>query len=233
MKRLLLLLVVAAMLFAGCSNENKEFRKKQEALENAFSNIAMGIDEAVAASIVKTWNVADTDSVITFNADGTAKYDDKDIEFECAVTEENEFLVKLIDGKDETIYYMELDTTGYGVMLTASDNSEELHLVTAEVELQTIGSEACSGLIGVWEDKGGNLYEFKKDFSFVITDDDGDVINGSFGVAKYLDTEKMCFMIKMPSGTLELEFEFEDGGNKLKLLNVGSDSTSYHYWTRK
>ena len=99
--------------------------------------------------------------------------------------------------------------------------------------MQTAGSEACSGLIGTWEDKSGNLYEFKEGFTFVINDNDGDVINGTFGVAKYLDTDKMCFTIKMPSGTLELEFEYEDGGDTLKLLNVGSDSTSYHYWTRK
>ena len=233
MKKLLLFVVVAAMLLVGCNSENKEFRKKQETLEKAFSSIAMGLDDAVKSSIVKTWNIADSDSVITFNADGIAKYDDKELQFECAVTDDNEFLVKLIDGKEETIYYMELDTTGYGIVLTASDDSEKLHLITSEVELQTIGSDACSGLIGVWEDKGGNLYEFKKDFSFIITDDEGDVINGTFGVAKYLETNKDCFSIKMPSGILEFEFEFEDGGNTLKLLNVGADSSSYHYWTRK
>lgn len=227
MKKLSILIILSLFIITGCKDaQNDETKPASDEVVNVVND---DVDNVIAESLETTWKVVGSDTVYVFY-DGAGSKDDESFTYLCSVNEYKEILVELTFDADESkeLYVITTDNTGYGIYFTSDE--KEIYLLPYNIELVDSQEEIFSDLLGVWEDKAGNLYAFEDDFSFNITGTDKEVTAGTFAVIKHVDTGVYSFNLKMDGGSLEYNYEFEDDGDTLKICNDGSDV--YHYWNR-
>lgn len=203
--------------------------------ESMLENMTIDYSEAVAMAISKEWNVEGEEEGYLFSADGSGEHrlegKTERFQYTCGFDEENNILVRITAEEREETYRITTDETGYGIYMEAIEGAEGISgkklLTPADLKILDIDDEKVRGIFGVWEDDGGNRYEFTKDNEFLIlTAEDSD---GTFCVAEKEDGV-LEVSILVAGGNLRYECSLQDDGQTLQLYN--RDAESYYYWHR-
>lgn len=203
--------------------------------ESVLENMTIDYSEAVALAISKEWNVEGEEEGYMFSTDGSGEHrlerETERFQYTCGFDEENNILVQITAKEREETYRITTDETGYGIYLEAMEGEEGIAgkklLTPAGLKILDIDDEKVTGILGVWEDDGGNRYEFTKDSEFLIlTAEDS---NGTFCAAEKEDGT-LEVSILVAGGNLRYEYSLQDDGQTLQLYN--RDAESYYYWHR-
>lgn len=206
-----------------------------DSAESVLENMTIDYSEAVAMAISKEWNVEGEEEGYLFSADGSGEHrlegETERIQYTCGFDEENNILVRIMAKEREETYRITTDETGYGIYLEAMEGAEGIAgkklLTPADLKILDIDDEKVTGILGVWEDDGGNRYEFTKENEFLIlTAEDS---NGTFCAAEKKDGI-LEVLILVAGGNLRYEYSLQDDGRTLQLYN--RDAESYYYWHR-
>lgn len=200
--------------------------------ESMLENMTIDYSEAVAMAISKEWNVEGEEEGYMFSTDGSGEHrlegETERFQYTCGFDEENNILVRITAEEREETYRITTDETGYGIYLEAMEGIAGKKLLTpADLKILDINDAKVTGILGVWEDDGGNRYEFTKDSEFLIlTAEDS---NGTFCAAEKEDGT-LEVSILVAGGNLRYEYDLQDDGQTLQLYN--RDAESYYYWHR-
>lgn len=204
-------------------------------VESVLKNMTIDYSEAVTMAISKEWNVEGKDEGYMFSTDGSGEHrlgqGTERFQYTCGFDEENNILVQITAKEREEAYRITTDETGYGIYMEAIEGAEGTAggklLIPAHLKILDIDDEKVTGILGVWEDDGGNRYEFTKDSGFLIlTAEDS---NGTFCAAEKEDGI-LEVSILVAGGNLRYEYDLQDSGQTLQLYN--RDAESYYYWHR-
>lgn len=200
--------------------------------ESMLENMTIDYSEAVAMAISKEWNVEGEEEGYMFSTDGSGEHrlegETERFQYTCGFDEENNILVRITAEEREETYRITTDETGYGIYLEAMEGIAGKKLLTpADLKILDINDAKVTGILGVWEDDGGNRYEFTKDSEFLIlTAEDS---NGTFCAAEKEDGI-LEVSILVAGGNLRYEYSLQDDERTLQLYN--RDAESYYYWHR-
>lgn len=203
--------------------------------ESMLENMTIDYSEAVAMAISKEWNVEGEKEGYMFSTDGSGEHrlegETERFQYTCGFDEENNILVRITAEEREETYRITTDETGYGIYLEAMEGEEGIArkklLTPADLKILDINDVKVTGILGVWEDDGGNRYEFTKDSEFLIlTAEDS---NGTFCAAEKEDGI-LEVSILVAGGNLRYEYSLQGDGRTLQLYN--RDAESYYYWHR-
>lgn len=238
MKRKLLLITLAAVLafgITGCSEEKKAGKSITEEVDGYTDEVedSMGgqlsaPSEAVTKAVSNTWVVPGCDDVYELKTDGTGKKNDEDLTFECGFDDAKNITLKMDVGGKEYLYAISTDDTGYGINLTALDDSEDLYFLPANLEFLAMDDERAQGIVGEWEDGSGNTYRFDKDKSLKIKGDDTDT-DGTYSVVEN-ENGTLLLRLVVPGGSLEYEYALSEDDSRMDLVSPGTDIV--HTWTK-
>lgn len=217
------------------AGENAEDGSTADA-ESMLENMTIDYSEAVAMAISKEWNVEGKEEGYLFSTDGSGEHrlegETERFQYTCGFDEENNILVRITMEESDETYRITTDETGYGIYMEAVEGAEGIAgrklLTPADMKILDIDDEQVAGLFGVWEDDGGNRYEFTKENEFLIlTAEDS---NGTFCAAEKEDGT-LEVSILVAGGTLRYEYGLQDEGRTLQLYN--RDAESFYYWHRE
>ena len=221
---------------AGEAAENTAEENEGEGNAAEAESISGGMttdySAAVAAAISKEWDVEGKEEAYVFMTDGSGEHslegETEAFQYTCGFNEENDILVQITTGEREEVYQISNDETGYRIYMEAVDGGKEKKLLTpAGLKILDTEDEKVTGILGVWEDDGGNQYEFTKDSEFLIlTAEDS---NGTFSAAEKADGAQEV-SISVAGGILRYTYSLQDDGETLQLYNA--DAESYYYWHR-
>lgn len=203
--------------------------------ESMLESMTIDYSEAVAMAISKEWNVEGEEEGYLFSADGSGEHrlegETERFQYTCGFDEENNILVRITAKEREETYKITTDETGYGIYLEAMEGAEGIAgkklLTPADLKILDIDDAKVTGILGVWEDDGGNRYEFTKGNEFLILTAEGN--NGTFCAAEKEDGI-LEISILVAGGNLRYEYGLQDNGQTLQLYN--RDAESYYYWNR-
>ena len=231
--------LAAAVLMTGCQGKTEEPAQSMTEKVNQASNelrekLGDGYitpSESVKKVMAKKWNVIGTDSVYDLKEDGTGTLDGKPLTFQCGFDEENNITLGIqMDGeKQEQVYAITTDETGYGVNLESLDGGEDLQLFQADIELLDSSDPKAAAFVGTWKDDSENEYVLKKDRTAVIKGSSGES-KGTYSVVKNAQGMEILNLV-MPGGSLEYEYTFREENTVVELCSPGTESV--HRWTRK
>lgn len=213
------------------AEENEGERNAAEA-ESISGGMTTDYSAAVAAAISKEWDVEGKEEAYVFMTDGSGEHslegETEVFQYICGFNEENDILVQITTGEREEVYQISNDETGYRIYMEAVDDGKEKKLLTpAGLKILDTEDEKVTGILGIWEDDGGNQYEFTKDSEFLIlTAEDS---NGTFSAAEKADGVQEI-SISVAGGILRYEYSLQDDGETLQLYNA--DAESVYYWHR-
>lgn len=203
--------------------------------ENMLENMTIDYSEAVAMAISKEWNVEGEEEGYLFSTDGSGEHrlegETERFQYTCGFDEDNNILVRITVGEREEAHRITTDETGYGIYMEAMEGAEgtagKKLLTPADLKILNVDDEKVTGILGVWEDDGGNRYEFTKNGEFLILTAENS--NGTFCAAEKEDGI-LEVSILVAGGNLRYEYSLQDDGQTLQLYN--RDAESYYYWHR-
>lgn len=238
-KRILMLLAVAAICFvSGCSEEKKAGESTTDEVDQFASSVqnsgGEGIllpSESVTKVLSDTWVVSGSDEIYVFEEDGTGAKDGGSFTFECGFDDEKNITLKIVmdDTKEESLYAISSDDTGYGIDLTSLDEGENLKLLPENLEFMENSDERVQGLLGTWSDGSGNQYTFEEDGKVTIESSDSET-EGTFNAVAD-ENGNLFFRLRVEGGSLEFEYKLSEDGNSVDLVSPGTDTI--HTWTKE
>lgn len=238
-KAIVALFLAAAVLVTGCQGKAEEpAQSKTEKVDQASNELKEKLgdgyitpSESVKKVMAKKWNVIGTDSVYDLKEDGTGTLDGKSLTFQCGFDEENNITLGIqMDGeKQEQVYAITTDETGYGVNLESLDGGEDLQLFQADIELLDRSDPEVAALVGTWRDDNENEYVLKEDGAAVIKGSSGES-QGTYSVVKNAQGVRI-FNLVMPGGSLEYEYTLSEENTVVELCSPGTDTV--HRWTKE
>ena len=169
----------------------------------------------------------------TFSPDGSGEHgvagEQEKFQYTCGFDEENNILVQITAGEMEKVYLLSSDETGYRLYMEDLEGSEEKRLlIPAGWKILDTDDERVAEILGVWEDDGGNRYEFTKENGFyILTSENSD---GTFSVVEKEQEGVREIRIQVTGGTLQYEYNLKDEGKTLELYSRGAES--FYYWYR-
>lgn len=202
-------------------------------IEDVLGDMTMDYSSAVAAIISKSWDVEGEEETYTFSPDGSGEHGaagvQEKFEYTCGFDEENNILVQITAGEMEKVYLLSSDETGYRLYMEDLEGSEEKRLlIPAGWKILDMDDERVAEILGVWEDDGGNRYEFTKENGFyILTSENSD---GTFSVVEKEQEGVREIRIQVTGGTLQYEYSLKDEGKTLELYSRGAES--FYYWRR-
>lgn len=235
-KRYLFFMLGCVMCLGGCThNGDKEAEERiekieKEALAEAFDTMDREFSSIIANVLSKEWTEAGSQGSYLFEKDGTGSVSGVSFSYYCGFSEENEILLKLImdDTKEERLYKVSVDATGYGLELDAPGTRNDLYLLQDNVEFLAFSDEKVKGILGEWKDKSDNEYIFRENGTMTVKGSERES-EGSFSVVIRKEDGSILLTLVSGGNALEYEYEFTDE-DTLQLWR--KDSEEIHTWVR-
>lgn len=219
MKRFIeMFLLAVALLLSGCRSEEK-----------APESVGVEENEVIRAVLSKQWNEKGGDSY-AFAKDGTGNISGEDFTYSCGFDVENRIVLKIVmdDTKEERNYYVTTDDTGYGLLLDAAGEGDDLYLLQADMEILEMTDERAAGLIGEWADKSDNRYIMGEDRTMVIKGKSGSESAGTYSAAQRRADGALILTLVFEGNTLDFNYELSKDNGKLILSAPGTETV--HEW---